>query len=67
MTTSTDVRADLAEVGSRRAAAEQARASAMADLVQLVRRGHDEGVPVAEMARLAGVTRVTVYALLKDG
>lgn len=64
MTAESDVRADLGEVGSRRAAAEAARAEAMDDLTRLVRTAVDDGVPVAEVARLAGVTRATVYALL---
>lgn len=60
---SEDVRVGLAEAGRRRADAERARAEAMADLTRWLRRGRGAGLPVTELARLAGVTRQTVYDL----
>jgi AcrR family transcriptional regulator len=60
-----DCRAGLSEARVRRNRAEAERAHAMCDLAEWVRRS--EGVlTVAEMARLAGVARGTIYALLRS-
>lgn len=59
-----DARRALTLVGERRAAGERIRAEAMVDLAAWARAAIAAGVTVAEVARLAGVSRVTVYALL---
>lgn len=65
MPTDTDVRVRLAEAGARRADAETRREDAMRDLAALVREAHEDGLTVVEIADLAGVSRPTVYALLR--
>lgn len=60
------VREALAEAGERRSTAERDRASAMVDTETWLRRGHEIGLPIAEMARITGLTRPTIYALLSD-
>lgn len=57
------VRDDLASVGAELAAADAARAVAIDRAGQAARRAEGEGVPVAEVARLLGLSRVTVYRL----
>jgi pyocin large subunit-like protein len=59
-------RQGIAEAGARRALAEHLRAEAMIDLADWVRAGREVGLTISEMARLAGVTRVTVYAMLGE-
>ena len=59
-------RQGIAEAGARRALAERLRAEAMIDLADWVRAGRGVGLTISEMARLAGVTRVTVYAMLGE-
>lgn len=61
--TDDDARTGLREAGVRRAAAKRDRAEAMRDIADWAQRGLAAGLPVAEMARLAGVTRQTVYTL----
>lgn len=46
--------------------AEQERTAAVKQLTDLARILYDEGTPVAEIARLAGVTRLTVYRWLEN-
>lgn len=53
----------LIEAGGRRALAERLRADAMADLAAWLAAARRDGMPIARIARLAGVTRPTVYAL----
>ena len=55
----------LAEEGRQRAIAECHRDGALAEIARLATLAKDEGASVAEIARAAGVTRVTVYAMLK--
>ena len=55
----------LADVARQRATAEKHRDGALAEIARLVPLAKDEGASIAEIARLAGVTRVTVYAMLK--
>jgi hypothetical protein len=38
-----------------------------AELVDLIRRGYADQIPVPELARLAGVTRGRIYQILKPG
>lgn len=59
-----DARQALTRIGERRAAGERIRAEAMLDLARWAPAAQAAGVSVAEIARLAGVTRVTVYATL---
>lgn len=59
-----DCRAGLAEASVRRQVAEALRADAMLDLTDWIRAAHAHGIAIAEIARLAGVTRQTVYTLL---
>lgn len=61
---SEDVAADLARVGERIRAAEAARDEAMYELQALVVQAHGT-VPIARIAELAGVSRPTVYKLLR--
>ena len=55
----------LADAGRQRAIAELHRDGALAEIARLATLAKDEGASVAEIARAAGVTRVTVYAMLK--
>lgn len=59
----------LRAAGARRAQAEADRAGAMADIAQLAATARADGVPLAQIASHAGVTRQTVYSLLspRDG
>jgi DNA-directed RNA polymerase specialized sigma24 family protein len=67
-TDETDVkRMVLRAVGAHHAAAAQARAEAMADLAATVRHAHLHGLTVAEIARLAQLSRPTVYKILRAG
>jgi len=59
-----DARSALAEIGERRAAGERIRANAMLDLERWAPAALDAGLTRVEIARLAGVSRTTVYAIL---
>lgn len=63
---SSDVLAALADCARRRAGADTARQAATDDLAVWLRAGRDRGVAITTMAEAAGVTRVTVYALLGE-
>jgi len=58
------VRSELSRIGVRRAEGERIRAEAMVDLAVWAHRAVAAGVDKSEIARLAGVTRPTVYAIL---
>lgn len=60
-----DARAALGEIGQVRAAGERIRAEAMLGLAAWAGPARRAGISVAEIARLAGVTRVTVYEQLR--
>jgi len=60
------IRQELQWCSDRRAAGERIRAEAMHDLAGWLQHGKRAGLDIKEMARLAGVTRQTVYALLRD-
>lgn len=62
-----DARVALARVGVLRAEGERLRAQAMREFAVVARAAVDAGVPVAQVARLAGVTRKTVYETLARG
>lgn len=55
----------LREAGERRAAAERERSAASLALAEAVREAAALGIPKARIAREAGVSRVTVYDILK--
>lgn len=57
-------RAELEAIGERRAAGEHVRAAAMLDLEQWAAAALEAGLTRVEIARLAGVSRTTVYAIL---
>ena len=61
----TDVREQLEAAGRRLRAAEDARAAAMAEIVDLARRAQAADVPIRQIALLSGVTRPTVYRMLE--
>jgi hypothetical protein len=54
----------LVEAGTRRALAEALLTDAMIDIGDWVRAADTAGLPRARIARLAGVSRPTVYAAL---
>lgn len=61
-----ELRAELAAVGARLRAADEARAEAMADLRRLARAAHaDDLVPIKHITELTGVSRPTIYKLLE--
>lgn len=59
-------RARIAASAAARRAGLVAAAEASAILARAVSDAHAAGIPVAEIARLAGLTRATVYAWLRD-
>lgn len=60
-----EVRDGLEAAAAQRREAEAARAETMAATVEWLRVGREHGVPIAHMAEWAGVTRRTVYDLLR--
>lgn len=60
-----DVRKQLAADGESRRKMIATVRFVNARLRDRIKAAHAEGVPIAEIARLAQVTRVTVYAALK--
>jgi hypothetical protein len=44
----------------------EAGAQLDAELIELIRRGYADQIPVPELARLAGVTRGRIYQILKS-
>lgn len=61
--TADDCRDGLREACARRTLAEALRADAMADIATWAAAGQHAGLAIAEIARLGGVTRQTVYTL----
>lgn len=61
----TSRRTELEAAGRRLAEANQGRDAAIAQLGDAVRAARDEFSPT-ELARIAGVTRVTVYRMLEE-
>lgn len=55
----------LKAAGERLAAADAARATALVDVRKAVRAAHGT-LPIAEIARLAGISRPTVYSMLEN-
>lgn len=60
-----DLRATLADAGQRRADAERARAEAMHDIASTVAAAVDAGITIVEIAQLTGLTRPTIYAMMR--
>lgn len=54
----------LREAGARRQLAERLRNDAMLDLADWITVARTHGLEVTEIARLAGVTRQTVYTII---
>lgn len=61
-----DLRQSLKTAGERRHAAREAQRSASNELATAVRRAADGGVPLTEIAHLAGISRQAVYDILRD-
>jgi hypothetical protein len=59
-----DLRSELLEVGDKRREGERLRAEASEQLSELVPLAFEAGVPIAEIGRLAGLSRQGVYNLL---
>ena len=62
--TEADAIKGLHQAARRREKAEQTRRDATADLQRFIREAQDAGVPVARIAREAGLSRQGVYDLL---
>jgi DNA invertase Pin-like site-specific DNA recombinase len=58
--------ADISRLASELAAADEARRVAVEQLTRAVREGLAAGLPVVELARLAGVSRPTIYAWINE-
>jgi len=56
----------LADAGRHRATSEQHRVGALAEIARLIHLAKNEGFSVSEIARAAGVSRVTVYSMLDN-
>lgn len=66
--TADQCREGLREAGLRRHVADRLRADAMADLADWMTAARAAGIPITEIAALAGTTRQTVYTLTgEDG
>lgn len=61
-----DIAKGLRAAAVRRADAEQGRAAAMADTVAWLLAGHEMQLSVTRLARLSGLTRKSVYAILRE-
>jgi len=59
-----DVIHDIGKIAKKRERAEVARRDAMSELHELCRQAQAEGVPIAQIARAAGLSRQGVYDLL---
>lgn len=59
------IRDDLSEAGARLLRAQNDRAEAISDITRLASQAQKAGVSIAEIARLATVTRQTVYSLIR--
>lgn len=62
-----DVTAALTEAGERLATARLGEQDALADIGAWLIAGQEVGLPIAHMARLAGITRPTAYKMLGEG
>jgi DNA invertase Pin-like site-specific DNA recombinase len=58
-------RRGLREAARRRERADRLKAKANAELAELIRQGLELELPVTEIARLAGLSRWSVYDFLK--
>lgn len=61
-----DVRAGLSEAGQRLEAARLATEDALADIAAWLVAGREIEIDIAEMARLATISRPTVYKMLRE-
>jgi DNA-binding phage protein len=60
-----DIRAKLRTIGKRRAKVARERSEVAADTTRAVRAAREAGIPVAEIARLAGLSREAAYKVLR--
>jgi hypothetical protein len=58
------IRDQLAEQGSKRRRSKRLRVEAHTELEKLVPAAHAAGIPIAEIGKLADLSRPAVYALL---
>jgi hypothetical protein len=59
------LRADLERLGAQRDEARR-RATELSDEIEpLVRQGHAAGIPIAELARITGIRRPTIQAMVR--
>lgn len=65
MNDSDELRPALTDIGERRAAATRVLQASWIELGDAAISGYGV-IPVAEMARLAGVSRVSLYAAMRD-
>jgi len=65
MTTADDARQRLRDAAERRNAAKAEWDQATADLARWIAAARDAGVPITEVARLAGISRQAVYDVLR--
>lgn len=63
---SDDARLALAAIGARRAAAHSITMEAMADLAAWAPAAQSAGLGIKEIAELAGASRGTIYATLRE-
>ena len=59
-------RTNLREAGERRAAADKERSAAATALAKAVRQAAKRGMGSTDIAREAGVSRMTVHNILRD-
>ena len=56
----------LTESGQAYAEAERARSQAMKDLKKEIKKAYEKGATVTQIAKASGVTRQTIYTVLKE-
>lgn len=60
-----DLKAKLKRLGAEREKARRRAVELTDELEPLVRRAHAAGVPIAELARITGVRRPTIQAIVR--
>lgn len=60
--TADEIADGLELAGARRQLAEELRAEAMTEVDEWIEVAIDAGMPIAQIARLAGISRETIYA-----
>lgn len=67
MTTADETRQRLRDAADRRASAKAEWKTATDELARWIIAARDAGVPITEIARLAGISRQAVYTVLGPG